>query len=96
MIQQLINDEKFTNVQTAQAGITKLFTKASRGNHFYRVMKNDTPLGVLIPNDLWEDLTEDLEMLSSPTYLKIIKEARDDVQKGAVYNLEEVKKQLGL
>jgi len=96
MIQQLINDEKFTNVQTAQAGITKLFAQASKGSHFYRVMKNDTPLGVLIPNGLWEDLTEDLEMLSSPTYQKIIKEARDDVQKGRVYNLKEVKKQLGL
>lgn len=96
MIQQLINDEKFTNVQTAQAGITKLFTTASKGKHFYRVMKNDTPLGVLIPNDLWEDLTEELEMLSSPTYLKIIQEARNDVEKGHTFSLDEVKKQLGL
>lgn len=96
MIQQLINDEKFTNVQTAQAGITKLFNQASHGNHFYRVMKNDTPLGVLIPNDLWEDLTEELELLSSPTYLKIISEARDEVKAGSTLSLAEVKKQLGL
>lgn len=96
MIQQLINDEKFTNVQTAQAGITKLFTQASRGNHFYRIMKNDTPLGVLIPNDLWEDLTEELELLSSPTYLKIISEARNEVKTGSTLSLSEVKKQLGL
>ncbi|NCP47556.1 hypothetical protein AUJ42_01475 [Candidatus Collierbacteria bacterium CG1_02_44_10] len=95
MIQQLINDEKFTNVQTAQAGITKLFTQASKGNHFYRVMKNDTPLGVLIPNDLWEDLTEELEMLSSPTYLKIIQEAREEITNKQTFSLDEVKKQLG-
>jgi len=25
MIQQLINDEKFTNIQQAQAGLTRLF-----------------------------------------------------------------------
>jgi len=96
MIQQLINDEKFTNVQTAQAGLTKLFDKASKGKHFYRLMKNDTPLGVLIPNDLWEDITEEMELLSSPTYLKIIQEARDEVRRGQTFNLVEVKKQLGL
>ncbi len=95
MIQQLINDEKFTNVQTAQAGISKLFDKASKGKHFYRVLKNDTPLGVLIPNDLWEDLTEELELLSSPTYLKTIQDSREDVIKGHTFSLEEVKKQLG-
>lgn len=96
MIQQLINDEKFTNVQTAQAGITKLFAQAQKGNHFYRVMKNDTPLGVLLPNDLWEDLTEELELLSSPTYLKIIEEARHEVKNGSTLSLDKVKKQLGL
>ena len=96
MIQQFINDEKFTNVQTAQAGITNLFNKAAKGKYFYRLMKNDTPIGVLIPNDLWEDFTEELELLSSPTYLKIIQEARDDVNKNKIFSLDEVKKQLGL
>ena len=96
MIQQLINDEKFTNVQSAQAGLTKLFDKASKGKHFYRLMKNGTPIGVLIPNDLWEDITEEMELLSSPTYLKIIQEARDGVRHGQTFSLAEVKKQLGL
>ena len=66
MIQQLINDERFTNVQRAQAGLTKLFQKASKSGTFYRVLKNDEPLGVLIPNSTWESLTEDFEALSSP------------------------------
>ena len=96
MIQQLINDEKFTNVQKAQAGITKLFAQAAKGNHFYRVMKNDTPLGVLLPNELWEDITEEFELLSSPTYLKIIQDARQEVTKGQTSSLDEVKKELGI
>ena len=96
MIQQLINDEKFTNVQNAQAGITKLFLLAAKGRHFYRVMKNDTPLGVILPNDLWEELTEDLEALSSPTYLKSIQEAREEVKQNQVFDLSEIKKQLNI
>lgn len=93
MIQQLINDEKFTNVQKAQAGLTKLFQKADKSGTFYRVLKNDVPLGVLIPNSTWESLTEDFEALSSPNYLRQIAAARKSKTR---YTLEEVKKHLGL
>ena len=96
MIQQLINDEKFTNVQKLQAGVTKLFTTASKGGHFYRVMKNDTPLGVIIPNDRWEEITEDLEALSSPSYLQSIKKARQEAKTGRTHTLSQIKKQLDL
>lgn len=92
-MRQLISDEKFTNIQRAQAGLTKLFQKAARTMSFYRVMKNDKPLGVLVPNDMWESFLEDLEALSSPNYLKRIAEARKDK---VSYTLEEVKKKLKL
>lgn len=91
MIQQLINDEKFTNIQKAQAGLTKLFQKADKSGTFYRVLKNDVPLGVLIPNSAWESLTEDFEALSSPNYLRQIAAARRE--KGGI-SLEELKKKL--
>lgn len=91
MIQQLINDERFTNVQRAQAGLTKLFAQAAKTGTFYRVLKNDEPLGVLIPNATWESLTEDFEALSSPNYLRQIAAARRE--KGGI-TLEELKKKL--
>jgi len=93
MIQQLINDEKFTNIQKAQAGLTKLFAEANRTSSFYRVMKNDVPLGVMVPNDMWQSIMEDLEALSSPSYLKRIKQAREEKKR---YSSDEVKKMIGL
>lgn len=93
MIQQIINNEKFTNIQKAQAGLTKLFKSASQTGSFFRVMKNDEPLGVLIPNDLWQELTEDLEALSSATFRKRIAAARSE--KGHI-SAKEAKKLLGL
>ena len=39
MLHQLIADEKFTNIQKAQAGLTKLFQDAEDTQSFYRVMK---------------------------------------------------------
>jgi len=85
--------EDFASVQEAQAGITKLFTKAKNKGKFVRVMRNQEPLGVLIPNNLWESLIEDLEALSSPNYLKSIEEARKDKK---TYSSGDVDKILGL
>jgi PHD/YefM family antitoxin component YafN of YafNO toxin-antitoxin module len=89
---QLIIKEKFANIQRAQAGLTKLFEDARKTGSFYRVMKNDTPMGVLLSNEMWEDFLEDMEAMSSPRYLASIKKAR----KEKTYSSLEVKKMLGL
>ena len=92
-MKQLINDEKFTNIQRAQAGLTKLFKEAAKTMSFYRVMKSDKPLGVLVPQQMWEDLLEDMEALSSPRYLASIRKSRSQKK---YYTMEQVKKELGL
>lgn len=93
MYKQLIANEKFTSIQEAQAGLTRLFKAASRKGSFYRVMKNNQPLGVLIPDRLWESFVEDLEALSSEAFLENIKKARLARKR---YSSTEVKKMLGL
>lgn len=93
MIQQLINDEKFTNIQRAQAGLTKLFNNAASTSSFYRVLKNDQSLGVLVPEKMWASLVEDLEALSSPNYRAQIAAARADKKR---YSSAQIKKELGL
>lgn len=93
MIQQLINDEKFTNIQKAQAGLTRLFINAEKSSSFYRVLKNDQPLGVLLPEKIWRSLIEDLEALSSPPFRAKIMKARR--QKETI-SASKIKKQLGL
>lgn len=91
-MKQLIRDEKFTNIQRAQAGLTRLFAQAKKTMSFYRVMKNDEPLGVLIPNDMWEDFVEDWEALTSLPYLTSIAKAR----KEKTVSSQQAKKMLGI
>jgi hypothetical protein len=50
-------------------------------------------MGVLLSNDMWEDFLEDMEAMSSPTYIASIKKARKEKR---LYTPEEVKKILGL
>ena len=78
MSPQLITQEDFTSVQEAQAGITRLFKKAAQNGKFYRVMRNQTPLGVLIPNALWDSFLEDLEALYSTTLKQRIQTSRQN------------------
>lgn len=93
MLRQLIADEDFTSVQKAQAGLTKIFQRAQKRGKFVRVMRNNKPLGVLVPNDIWESYLEDLEALSSENYIKRIAKSRADKK---VYTMEEVKKRLSI
>lgn len=93
MIKQLICSEKFTNIQKAQSGLTRLFEEAEKSKTFYRVLKNDQPLGVLVPNNIWIDLIEDFDALSSPNYIESIKKARSSKKR---YSLKQVEKELEL
>ncbi len=93
MIKQLIIDERFANIQKAQAGLTKLFTSAEKNGNFYTVLRNDQPLGVLIPRGMWGSLVEDLEALSSPNFRKKIARARFSKNR---INKESIKKITGL
>lgn len=93
MIRQLINDEKFVNIQKAQAGLTSLLLAAQKTDSFYRVLRNDQPVGVLIPEKLWQSITEDFEALSSPNYRSRIAKIRSG--KGTIKS-SVLKKQLGL
>lgn len=90
---QLISNEDFTSVQKVQAGVTKILKKAEKDGKFVRVMRNNEPVGVLVPNRVWESFLEDLEAMSSESYLKRIAKSRADKK---TYTMEEVKKRLGI
>lgn len=93
MTKQFIVDERFVNIQRAQSGLTRLFLEAQKEEIFYRVLKNDQSLGVLIPENLWQSLTEDLEALSSPSYLRRVAMARAEKKN---IKAVRVKQRLGL
>lgn len=93
MAKQLILEERFTSIQQAQAGLTRLLEKAEKDEVFYRVLRNNKPLGVLLPNRSWESILEDLEALSSERYLRGISQSRRSQKR---YSAEAVKKILNL
>lgn len=93
MLRQLISDEKFASVQEAQAGLARLLAQAEKTGGFYRLLKNNKPIGVLLPNEAWESFLEDLEALGSKKYLAQIRQARLTKK---TFSSQQVKKKLGL
>ncbi len=90
---QIISQQDFTSIQEAQAGLNNLFTKATKNKTFYTLMKNNSPLGVMIPKNVWEELLEDIEALSSNTYKKKIKASRASTQH---YSLDDIKRECNI
>lgn len=92
-MRQLIADEDFTSVQKVQAGVTRILKKAEKSGKFVKILRNNEPVGVLVPNRVWESFLEDLEALSSENYLKRIAKSRADKVR---YSSAQVKKLLGI
>ena len=84
-------DEDFTSIQEVQAGVTRLLERANRSGTYYRVLKNNRPVGVLLSNDAWEDFLEDMEALARPSYKRSIALARRQKKRLTV---EQVRKHL--
>lgn len=93
MAKHLLQKEAFAGIQEAQAGLSRLLIKAERNGTFYRVLKNNKPIGVLLSNSTWESVTEDLAALTSPAYLRNIATARREKRR---MSLAQVKRQLKL
>lgn len=90
---KILTREKFTSVQKVQAGVTKLLQSAESEGSYYRVMRNNQPVGVLLPNDLWDEFLEDIEAMSSPNFLKSLEEAR---KSQIFYTTEQIKERHNL
>ena len=93
MAKHLLQREKFTSIQKAQAGLTRLLASAKKDMTFYRVLRGSKPVGILLPNSTWESLVEDLVALSSLRYLRAVFTARKEKK---FYGSAEIKRQLSL
>jgi prevent-host-death family protein len=76
---------------TLRENLAEILESLKKGDK-YLVTKRGEPVGGIVDLGLFEDLLA----LSSPSYLKSIKEAREQYKKGQYYTLEEVMKDLEL
>lgn len=74
---------------TLRSNLSEVLAAAEKGEK-YLVTKKGRPIAGIVDLGLFEDFLA----LTSPKYLKSIKEAREQVKKGQVYSHEEVFKDI--
>lgn len=84
---QTIKNEKVINIKELQKSPSRYLKNITR------ILRGNETLGYFLDQEAFENLIEDLQALSSPTYIKKIKKARSAKK---AYSLKEVEKRYGL
>lgn len=83
-------------ITKARENLTDLVDKANKKLDEYIITVNGTPQAVLISAAEYESWKETNEIMSDPGLMKAIREGEEDIKAGRVYDLEDVKEDLGL
>lgn len=84
----LLTNQKFVSVAELQAGSARLLSLAEKSRSFYKVMKNNKPVGTLVPENVWDTLIFQLKILSSPEIVAKIKQASREKEYEFLKNIE--------
>ncbi|MBU0627407.1 hypothetical protein KKG31_07590 [Patescibacteria group bacterium] len=71
---QLTKNNSFVSIREVQTSPTRAL------NGFKILLNNGKMQGVYIPQEMLDNYMEDLEAMSSPSYIKLIKEARKETK----------------
>lgn len=83
-------------ITKARENLTDLVDKANKKLDEYIITVNGTPQAVLISAAEYESWKETNEIMADPGLMKAIKEGKEDIKAGRVYDWEDVKQDLGL
>ena len=72
---ELLTNQKYVSVAELQAGSAKLLALAEKSRSHYKVMKNNKPVGTLVPENVWAAMITQLRLLSSKDIIAKIKKA---------------------
>lgn len=86
---QLLTSQKIISTKHFQSQFASATREAAKDKKFYNIVRNSKSIGVFIPKEMWEDLLEDMEALSSPNYLKRIAQSRKEFKEGKYVDFED-------
>jgi PHD/YefM family antitoxin component YafN of YafNO toxin-antitoxin module len=87
---QLLSAQKIISTRQFQSQFAAMVKRAAKDKNYYSVVRNGNSVGVFVPQQMWESLIEDMEALSSPRYLADIAEAREQIKRGEILDIDEV------
>ncbi len=86
----LLQAQKIISTRHFQSQFASVVKKARSEGNYYNVVRNSESVGVFIPKEMWDDLLEDMEALSSKRYFQDIQESREQHRKGQTVDLDDL------
>ena len=83
-------------ITEARQNLTTLVDRANKRLDEYVITVNGKPAAVLMSATEYDSWRETNEILADTKLMKAIKQGEKDVEKGRLYDWEEVKKELGI
>ncbi len=80
----------------ARTRLSELFDEVEQQHEHVIVTRNGRPTAVVVSADEYEALEETLEILNDEETLAALRESEADVQAGRVFELDAVRRELGL
>lgn len=86
---------KTLSLTQARAELPTLIDQARKHFDEYIITVRGIPAAIIMSTAEYESWVETFEIMSDPGLMKAIREGEEDVRKGRVYDLEDVRKELG-
>jgi len=86
----MLAKEKIVSIRELQKNPSKALQGVTR------IIRNGKSVGLFLSDEMWDELQEDIEMMTSKGLEKRIAAARKQIKKGTMKSLEEVMKEHGI
>jgi prevent-host-death family protein len=83
-------------ITEARRKITSLPEELAQDTGAVAITRRGRPVLAIMPWDLYESIAETLEIMADEEIMAALKKGLQDIKKGRLYSLQEVKKELGL
>ena len=80
----------------ARSTLSELLDAVNQRHEHVVITRNGRPAGVVLSSEEYEALVETLEILEDEDALEALRESERDVRAGRLYDLDQVRRELGL
>jgi antitoxin YefM len=89
-----MDPKRTLSITEARKRIFEIAEEVQKPDTYYTLTENGKPKAVILSVEEFENLLDDLDILSDPDLLKEIEEAEQAIEKGDYYRWEDLKKEL--
>jgi antitoxin YefM len=91
-----MKNKKTLSISEARKNIFEIAEEVQKPGAYYTLTEKGKPKAVILSADGFDNLLDDLDLMSDPGLMDRIRRSEEEIKKGEYVTWEELKKELGL